>query len=380
MRVVQCFRAPIGGLFRHVADLALGLARRGVAVGLICDDTDRGELEARRLSELAEACALGLSRIPMARLASAGDVAAVRQVRRLVREQRIDVVHGHGAKGGAYARIAARLAGRPSLYTPHGGSLHYAAASASGFAYLALERALRRLGAPVLFESAFAEAVYRDKVGAPPALSRVVHNGLRPDEFEPLATRVDAADLLFIGELRALKGPFVLIEALARLAGDGPCPSLLVVGAGPDSAALAAAVPDNLRRHVTFAPPMPAREAFARGRLVVMPSLAESLPYIVLEAAAAARPMIATRAGGIPEIFGPQADRLVAPGDAAALAAAIAGALREPAAGERNAALLREEVARRFSIDRMVDAILATYHEVRAEAPPLPRPPGRRPR
>ena len=62
---------------------------------------------------------------------------------------------------------------------------------------------------------------------------------------------------------------------------------------------------------------MPARAAFALGRLMVAPSRAESLPYIVLEAAAAAVPLITTNVGGIPEVFGPQAGRLVAPGDAA---------------------------------------------------------------
>ena len=53
---------------------------------------------------------------------------------------------------------------------------------------------------------------------------------------------------------------------------------------------------------------MPAREAFALGKVMVVPSYGESLPYVVLEAGAAAKPLIATNVGGIPEIFGPQAD------------------------------------------------------------------------
>ena len=68
---------------------------------------------------------------------------------------------------------------------------------------------------------------------------------------------------------------------------------------------------------------MPTREAFAGARAIVVPSRAESMPYVVLEAIAAGMPIIATRVGGIPEIFGPAADELVAPGDAAALARAI---------------------------------------------------------
>ena len=58
-------------------------------------------------------------------------------------------------------------------------------------------------------------------------------------------------------------------------------------------------------------PPMPARRAFALARTVVLPSRAESLPYVVLEAAAAGIPLIATRVGGIPEIFEGETERLV---------------------------------------------------------------------
>ena len=66
------------------------------------------------------------------------------------------------------------------------------------------------------------------------------------------------------------------------------------------------------------------------GRIMVVPSRAESLPYVVLEAAASGMPLITTKVGGIPEIYGPLSDTLVPPDDAGALARAIAQAIDQP--------------------------------------------------
>ena len=82
---------------------------------------------------------------------------------------------------------------------------------------------------------------------------------------------------------------------------------------------------------------MPVREAFKLGRVLVVPSRAESMPYIVLEAAGARVPMIATNVGGIPEIYGPYRDRLGPPDDAADLAGAHRGDARHARKRERQA-------------------------------------------
>jgi glycosyltransferase involved in cell wall biosynthesis len=96
--------------------------------------------------------------------------------------------------------------------------------------------------------------------------------------------------------------------------------------------------------------------------VLVVPSRAESLPYIVLEAAAAGLPIIATKVGGMAEIFGADAP-LVAPGDAAALAQAIRSALDDLSAARAAAARLRDRVRDGFSADVMTDAVLAAYGE-----------------
>ena len=114
---------------------------------------------------------------------------------------------------------------------------------------------------------------------------------------------------------------------------------------------------------------MPMRQALALGRLVVLPSRAESLPYVVLETAAAGKPLITTRVGGIPEIYGILSDRLVPAGNVAALADAIAAVSREPDAAAATAEALRRRVAESFSVDAMVDAVIAGYRQALDSAP-----------
>jgi glycosyltransferase involved in cell wall biosynthesis len=114
---------------------------------------------------------------------------------------------------------------------------------------------------------------------------------------------------------------------------------------------------------VRFVGAKPARSAFACGRLLVIPSRAESLPYIVLEAAAAGVPFIATKVGGIPEIFGPDSCRLVPPGDPAALAGAIGLGLRDLAGQRAVGARLQARVRETFSTRAMTDAVLSAYGE-----------------
>jgi glycosyltransferase involved in cell wall biosynthesis len=123
---------------------------------------------------------------------------------------------------------------------------------------------------------------------------------------------------------------------------------------------------------------MPARDAFALARTVVMPSRAESMPYVVLEAAASGMPLIATDVGGIPEVFAGEAERLVRPGDAQALAASMRAALLEPERLASEAMLRRESVKQNFSLRAAAaqvegiyrDALEARYSVVRASPAP----------
>ena len=366
LKILHVMRAPVGGLFRHVVDLARAQIAQGHLVGLIADSSTGGPQAEVVLAELAPKLALGLVRVAMSRQVGPRDVVACAHVSRRAADVEADVVHGHGAKGGAYARLT-RVPHSIRVYTPHGGSLHYRWASPNGFLYLTLERLLLRRTHLFLFESAYGRDIFRRKVGDAGATARVVHNGVASAEFAPVVPDAQASDVVFVGELRVLKGVAVLIEALSLLAREGREVSATIVGEGPDRAAFEALVAARgLRGAVAFVGARPARAGFALGSLLVVPSLAESLPYIVLEAAAAAVPFIATRVGGVPEILGPYSAELVAPNDPAALARAIAQALREPAAKRLAGARIQARVREAFSIDAMTEAVLAAYADARA--------------
>ena len=118
LHILHVLRAPVGGLFRHVCDLARGQSARGHKVGVIADAASGGERADAALAELAPALALGLTRVPMTRNIGGGDLAAVRHVGQRAAELAANVLHGHGAKGGAYARLARATTRCARLHPP----------------------------------------------------------------------------------------------------------------------------------------------------------------------------------------------------------------------------------------------------------------------
>jgi glycosyltransferase involved in cell wall biosynthesis len=285
-------------------------------------------------------------------------------VMRRAREAQAEVVHGHGAKGGAYARMLVGHSRAVRAYTPHGGSLLFGHDTLAGKFYLATERLLMLRGDLFLFESAYSADIFRNKIGTPRTLVRIVHNGVSRAEFTPIVARPDATDLVFVGELRAVKGIDVLIDAIAELHRNGRRITATLIGGGPERDVLQAqACSRGLNGAIRFLPAMPARQALELGRIMVVPSRAESLPYVVLEAAAASKPLITTKVGGIPEIYGPLSNTLVPPVDVPALVSVIKRALDEPAAMAEITRRLCEQVKASFSVDHMVDGVLEAYGE-----------------
>jgi glycosyltransferase involved in cell wall biosynthesis len=364
LRILHAVRTPVGGIFRHILDLANGQVDRGHHVGIVADTLTGGERAKEALAQIAPRLKLGVHRFAMRREPSIADMFVWQCLRRLIDELKPDVLHGHGAKTGAFIRLGIASQHALRVYTPHGGSLHYPLNTLKGAFYSRLERALMNRTDLFLFESAFARETYQRIIGTPEGLVRCVFNGVTADEFDPVARAGDATDVVYVGEFRHIKGADLVLDAVARLHADGKPITLTLAGDGEEMNALKAQIERlGLSHSVRFVGHVKARYGFSKGRLLVVPSRGDSMPYVVIEAGAAGIPMVAANVGGIPEIFGEHTDALFAPGIAGAIADAIETALDDPDAALARAKSLRERIFLHFSQKAMVDGVLAGYRD-----------------
>lgn len=195
---------------------------------------------------------------------------------------------------------------------------------------------------------------------------RVVHCGIDPTAFpDPAPLPAGGPHLVAIGRLAEQKGFALLIEALALAAPRHPGLHLTLVGDGPLRATLQA---QARGLPVTFAgwqDEAGVRAALAAAQALIVPSFAEGLPVVIMEAMAAGRPVIATAIAGVPELVLPgQTGWLVPAGDAGALAEAVDALAATPA--DRLAAMgqaARVRVLARHDIDDQARRLLALFAE-----------------
>ena len=347
LRILHCFRSPVGGIFRHVRDLVEEHSKAGHQIGILCDSSTGGEYEDSLFDDIRPYLSLGLTRVPIRRSISPSDLATMWDTYKKIKSLRPDVLHGHGAKGGVLARLAGsalrvnryRVA---RLYTAHGGSLHYSRSSFSGQFVLRMERLQEYFTDALVFICEYERDTYARKVGKPRTKTKLIYNGISERDFEPIPTRSDAVHFIYVGMLRDLKGPDLFVDAFAkteRLLGR-PL-SALMIGDGPDRDRYREMMVERgLGKRIGMLPAMRVHEAFSMAQNLVVPSRAEAMPYIVLEGLGAGKTIIASRVGGIPEVLGKDSSALVAPGDAGDLARVMAEAIAKPGWGRQTLSLI----------------------------------------
>lgn len=182
----------------------------------------------------------------------------------------------------------------------------------------------------------------------------IVHCGVEPDRYAP-ADRPAGHEVLFIGRLAAAKGVPVLLEAFAKARASCPKARLTLVGDGPARRALEARSRElGLSDAVRFTGYLSQDEVaaeLARCDLFALPSFAEGVPVVLMEAMASARPVLTTRIAGIPELVEDGVSgRIVAPGDADLFAEAMVDILDSPERAAEMGRAGRQKVMAEFDV------------------------------
>jgi glycosyltransferase involved in cell wall biosynthesis len=370
-RVLQVFEPAIGGVPTYVRDLSLGLVQRGWRVHVAASP------DAIALPTLAEhgvpiAC-LPLTRRPR----PLQDLRLAARLARLIRRHDIDLVHAHSSKASFVAGAGARLAGRPSVYTPHGFSFAMRVSMPERLLYGAVEATLGRTCHRTLaLVSASERELARTWRTAPEPRLRVIHTGLPPApersdgtrERQRAALGVSSDDVLFvwIGRHQAAKQPEHLALLAERLQ---PPARLAALGTGIAGSAEGDAFAERGGILVPDGAALSSVYEAADG--LVQTSAWESFPLVVLEAMRAGLPVSAYSVGGVAEqVDDGETGFLVDPDDVDGLAARIRELAAQPALRASMGSAGRARCATDFGYDRMLDEVEALYESLIAQNGP----------
>jgi glycosyltransferase involved in cell wall biosynthesis len=372
--VLQVMECTIGGTRRHLTDLARGLAARGVRVHLAVAAERQPDFH-ETLAELAgEGCVV--HEIPMVRsIRPRLDARHLGQLKGLLREVRPDIVHTHSSKAGVLGRLASISTGiGRRVHTPH--TMAFLFREMFGplrrGLFFRIERSLARATDAVVAVSESEARTFAASGVVDPARVRIVPNGVDPVPYAA-ASRADLTALgldperptaAVIGLLNVAKGQDLALEALV----DHPGLQLLLVGHGEMEAELRAlAARLGVASRVAFAGfrrDVPG--LLAAADLLLLPSRWEGMPYIVLEAMASARPVAATPVDGARDLVTDGETGWLAPTADAAGVSEVLGRALAATATERASlgAAGRARVLERYTVDAMVEGLLALYAEL----------------
>jgi glycosyltransferase involved in cell wall biosynthesis len=363
-RILQVYQPTGGGVARHVRDLTNGLSERGHEI-LLCgpalpDGMSQPPPGARHIS------------LPMGRsISPRADLPALRRFAEIVRRQKPDLIHSHSSKAGALTRAARPAHPRvPVFYTPHGyafaGSFSH---ESERLAYREIERLLAPLTSRVVCVCE-AEARLAARVG-PRRRIRVVHNGVGaagegPTDPRMVQLRRGGPLLCVLTQLRGGKGIETLIDAMSAIVARHPGAQAAIWGEGPERETLEGrARRMQVEQAVHFLGPTLEPLAVMRGTdILVHPSLAESFPYVILEAMSVGAPIVASDVGGVGEaLLNGESGLLVTAGEVELLAAAVNRLLDDPEGRARMGKNARDRVEHDFTLEAMIDRLVAVYDE-----------------
>jgi glycosyltransferase involved in cell wall biosynthesis len=378
LRVIA--RLNVGGPAIHATLLTRELDPDRYESRLVAGSEDEQEgnyltLHGQTIDALHEVPALGREINPLR------DLNALRELIRLIRTFRPHIVHTHTAKAGLLGRLAARWCRVPVIvHTFHGHVFHGYFSPAKTALFVGLERRLGRMTDRLITVSeTVREEILARRIGRPGQFE-VVRLGLdlrpfaacesRTGELRqelglPAATRI----VVIVARLVPIKAHETFLDMAERLAPKYPDLVFLVVGDGERRAALEAdARARGLADRVRFLGwRADLDRIYADADVVTLTSRNEGSPVALIEAMAAGRPVVSTRAGGVAELVG-EAGVLADVGDAAGLADGVVRLLEDPCRAREMGLAARARVLPHYGHPRLISDIDSLYQRLIREA------------
>ncbi len=316
------------------------------------------------------------------------DLHTLNYLTQLFKRNQYDIVHTHTSKAGLLGRIAAERAGVPHvIHTPHGNVFHGYFHPAIVRAYVWLERhAARRTDRIIELTPVGVEEHLNEGIGQREQF-RVIFSGIDTTPYadaiaQRAATRAtfaipdDAILIGGVGRLEPVKGFKHFVEAALQLDDEGNKRYFIHAGTGTQEAELKALAAPLGDRFGFLGQRNDIPQLMAAMDLLVVPSINEGMGRVLLEAGAAATPVIASDVGGIPDIVDDgETGLLVKPGDTHALVEAMRTLIAAPERRYFMGDTARAKVVPHYSLECMVAQLEDLYEEVLAhpKADDIPR-------
>ncbi len=350
-----------GGAEKALCELVRRIDRNRYRV-VICSLKQPGAYSARLAASADEFCHLGLSEAAGLR-AVVNFIPALLRLAAVMRRVRPDIVHCFLFRASMLGRLAACLCP---------GSVIIAAVRVNEQSWMkyTLERLTRSL---VSCYTAVSEEVRRNMIArahVPPDTIITIYNGIECAALNvssPCSSVRNETRLALIGRLHRQKGHSVLLKALAIIINSGRRAHLYLAGDGPDEDLLRQQASTlGIAGSVTFSGVVDDVVAFmADIDIVVLPSLWEGMPNVLLEAMAAGRPIVATNLPGIEEMVQDGTSAVLCePGREQPLSDAIMRLMDDPGLARSLARAAQLDVRRRFDILHTIAATQALYESL----------------
>lgn len=312
VRLLQITGDPVGGVRRHIETIITGLDNDSYNIYYVHSNVSKDNCFTKSIKKLNKSL-INRTELRINKNPNLHDIINLYKVVKYCVVNDIDIIHGHGSKGGLYARIAGKLSGAKVIYTPHGGSVHNMFGKYKGKLYQIVEKMLYPLTNYFVFESHYSYEQYNNRIHKLGDNYFVNYNGINPPNISELhATQVcinistnKNLNIGVFGSIRKEKGQIYALEAANKLVDTGVDFKLHIFGDGPERGHAEDYIQShNLNNYIELYGDVSNTDKYmSLMDVILIPSVFESFGYVALEAMLLKKPIIATKTGGLLEVL-----------------------------------------------------------------------------